>query len=168
MRRRLALLLTLITMGLVACTSSVEEVVPTEAPTQAPPPVIVIEPSPTPERTPLPPFNPTPYPNDGQMLTRFDSHCAMGQFGPELNVHYLAEILEGTAEISRVQLLVDGRITEDSGHIANQVFEREVRYRGGPNRIHQIEFRVTVRGNEIPRSAIAFVRCPASPRDFQY
>lgn len=156
------LLLTAVVALVLACAGTPQDE-PIATVTSAPPevPVVILEASPSPTRTPLPPFNPTPHPNDGQMTAQLNAQCDMGQLGPELSLDYRAEISQGIAEIRRVQILVDRNVTEDSGPIANQFFQRTVSYRSSAHRIHQVELRILLRGVTVPHSYVAVVRCPA-------
>jgi hypothetical protein len=115
-----------------------------------------------PAATSTPEPTPTPWPILGRVFTKMEATCDLGLTGPELSVRYGAQI-EGQAEITRVQLLVDKQVREDIRNLAEHAYLRETTIGTAANRMVTVELLVETRGAEPTPKTVHLVRCPRTP-----
>jgi hypothetical protein len=123
-----------------------------------------LAPLPRPTSTPLPPVIP-PRPS-GRVLSRLAVQCLPAETGLEVRVRYGASIDGATndvAAITRVRILVNGYLFEDSGVISSQVFARATTFGGRSNQGYRVVLDVDTWAAPHPSDFIEIVRCPALP-----
>ncbi len=136
---------------LTACGgSSVEKAVPAPSPSAA--------------ATPAPPVTPEAIESGpGRVRATIEATCRAGP-GPsqaEITVRYSAQA-EGSARLSRVRLLFDEKLAEDSGALSQKEYVRIATISAQPGSSHSYQVIAEAPGQP-PNSVRSFIACPGTP-----
>jgi hypothetical protein len=97
----------------------------------------------------------------GQVRASIEASCRSNALATEIEVRYSARAENG-ARLSRVRLIVDGAVAEDSGPLNQTEFRKIATVTGEPGGRHS--YQVTAEApNSAPASVRSVIQCPRAP-----
>jgi hypothetical protein len=121
--------------------------------------------------TPAPPATPKPYVPDeeptpgipaGRVTTQIAASCRLSAVDAEISASYRANVIGPNANLTRVRLMLNNKLADDSGEILTTSFERDVKLHvaSGSNYTLVVTYLAT---NAAGPQILSIVRCPPSP-----
>ena len=141
----LALLVSGIACGTAASTAE-------STPSETPPPAVIATTAPTATLAPTTPV---------RVRTSVQASCRLTYYGAELTLSYSA-VTETEGRMTRVRLLMNGRLEQDSGGILQTDFRGEGVFEVGAGGRHMFQVIINTTGPQ-PATAWSFARCPDAP-----